>query len=246
MTLLEHPDAQALLADATLSADAVRSCTESLYAFAQRYLPHFLRSEQRDHARTILAGKLSGLQRKTTEPIATQAGLKRRNLQQFVGEGAWDDDAVRAELRRHVAEVIGDPDGVFILDGSAFPRKGAASCGVARQWCGRLGKIDNCQQGYFLAYASRHGGVLLDARLYLPGDWADDMIRRKKTRVPPEIEFREGWRIALDLLDETACRTAGPLGGRGRRIRAGQRVAWVTAAAATAVCVGRAMQHVGA
>jgi SRSO17 transposase len=202
MTVLEHPDAQALLADATLSADAVTSCAESLSAFAARYLPLFHRSEQRQHALTILQGKLSGLQRKTTEPIATQAGLRRRNLQQFVGEGGWDDDAVRAELRRHVAEEIGDPDGVFVLDGSAFPKKGDASCGVARQWCGRLGKVDNCQQGYFLAYASRHGGALLDARLYLPKDWADDVTRRLRTHVPPEVEFREGWRIALELLDQ--------------------------------------------
>jgi SRSO17 transposase len=202
MTVLEHPDAQALLADTALPADAVRSCADALAAFAARYLPLFHRSEQRQHALTILEGKLSGLQRKTTEPIATQAGLKRRNLQQFVGEGGWDDDAVRAELRRHVAEEVGDPDGVFVLDGSAFPKKGDASCGVARQWCGRLGKVENCQQGYFLAYASRRGGALVDARLYLPRDWADDATRRLATHVPPEVEFREGWRIALDLLDE--------------------------------------------
>jgi SRSO17 transposase len=209
MTILEHPDAQALLADAILSADAVRSCAESLTEFAARYLPLFHRSEQREHALTVLRGKLSGLQRKTTEPIATQAGLKRRNLQQFVGEGGWDDTAVRAELRRHVAEQLADPDGVFVLDGSGFPKKGDASCGVARQWCGRLGKVDNCQIGYFLAYASRRGGALLDARLYVPKDWADDVTRRLKTRVPADLEFREGWRIALDLLDEARATVPG-------------------------------------
>jgi SRSO17 transposase len=209
MTILEHPDAQVLLSDAVLSADAVRSCAESLTAFASRYLPLFLRSEQREHALTVLEGKLSGLQRKTTEPIATQAGLKRRNLQQFVGEGAWDDDAVRAELRRHVAEQLADPDGVFVLDGSGFPKKGDASCGVARQWCGRLGKVDNCQVGYFLAYASRHGGALLDAGLYVPKDWANDVTRRLKTRVPTDLEFREGWRIALGLLDEARATLPG-------------------------------------
>ena len=107
MTILEHPHAQALLADATLSTADVRSCADALTAFAARYLPLFHRSEQRDHALTVLQGKLSGLQRKTTEPIATQAGLKRRNLQLFVGDGGWDDQAVRDELRRHVGEVMG-------------------------------------------------------------------------------------------------------------------------------------------
>jgi SRSO17 transposase len=202
MSILKHPDAQPLLQDAVLSPDDVRSCAASLTAFAQRYLPLFQRSEQRDHALTILSGKLSGLQRKTTEPIATQAGLTRRNLQLFVGAGAWDDQAVRTALRAHVAEELADPDGVFILDGSAHPKKGIDSCGVARQWCGRLGKVDNCQQGYFLAYAGRRGGALLDARLYLPADWAADGIRRDKTHVPADVIFQEGWRIALGLLDE--------------------------------------------
>jgi SRSO17 transposase len=202
MSILKHPDAQPLLQDAVLSADAVRSCAASLTDFAQRYLPLFLRSEQRHHALTILEGKLSGLQRKTTEPIATQAGLTRRNLQLFVGAGAWDNQAVRTELRSHVAQELADPDGVFILDGSGFPKKGTDSCGVGRQWCGRLGKVDNCQVGYFLAYAGRRGGALLDARLYLPKDWAADGIRRDKTHVPADVTFQEGWRIALGLLDE--------------------------------------------
>src|SRR5262249_32539576 len=134
MTILEHPQAQALLADATLPADAVRSCADALTAFAARYLPHFHPSGQREHALTVLKGKLSGLQRKTTEPIATQAGLKRRNLQLFAGDGGWLDEPVRAELRRHVGEELADPDAVFVLDGSGFPKKGTASCGVARQW----------------------------------------------------------------------------------------------------------------
>jgi SRSO17 transposase len=202
MTILEHPDAQALLADAVLSADDVRSCADALTAFAQRYLPLFQRAEQRDHALTILAGKLSGLQRKTTEPIANQAGLKRRNLQQFVGSGGWQDPLVRTELRQHVAEELADPDGVFILDASGFAKKGISSCGVQRQWCGRLGKVDNCQVGYFLAYAARRGCALLDAQLYLPQEWAEDGMQRLRTHVPAEVTFQEGWRIALGLLDQ--------------------------------------------
>ncbi|HET8648219.1 MAG TPA: IS701 family transposase [Vicinamibacteria bacterium] len=201
MDILDHPEAQALLADAELSAAAVRSCADQLTAFAQRYLPHFRREEQRGHALTVLRGKLTGLQRKTTEPIATQAGQKRRPLQLFVGAGGWDDRAVLDELRRHVGEELADPDGVFVLDPSAFPKKGDDSCGVARQWCGRLGKVDNCQVGVFLAYAGRRGRALLDARLYLDQDWADDVKRRAHTHVPADVAFAEKWRLGLELLD---------------------------------------------
>jgi SRSO17 transposase len=119
----------------------------------------------------------------------------------FVGAGGWDDQAVRTELRRHVAEELGHTDGVFILDSSAFAKKGQASCGVARQWCGRLGKLDNCQVGVFLAYAAPRGKALLDARLYLPADWAADAGRREQAHVPADVAFAEKWRLGLALLD---------------------------------------------
>jgi SRSO17 transposase len=201
MDILDHPQAQALLADAELSARSVRSCADHLTAFIGRYLPLFRRHEQSGHADTILRGKLTGLQRKTTEPIATQAGQNRRPLQLFVGAGGWDDRVLLDELGRHVAEVLADPDGVFVLDGSGFPKKGDESCGVARQWCGRLGKVDNCQVGYFLAYAAGRGCALLDHRLYLSAERAADSEHRAKTCVPDEVVFQEGWRLALDLLD---------------------------------------------
>src|SRR5438874_10163382 len=107
MDILDHPQAQALLDDAELSPDEVRSCADRLTAFAQRYLPVFHRAEQRGHALTVLRGKLAGLQRKTTEPIAARAGQQRRPLQLFVGAGGWDDRAVLAELHRHVAQELG-------------------------------------------------------------------------------------------------------------------------------------------
>jgi SRSO17 transposase len=202
MDILNHPQAQALLADAELSADAVRSCADRLTCFVERYLPLFHREEQRGHALTLLRGKLTGLQRKTTEPIATQAGQKRRPLQLFVGAGGWDDRALLTELRHHVREELADPEGVFVLDPSAFPKQGDDSCGVARQWCGCLGKVDNCQAGVFLAYVGRRGHALLDARLYLDKDWAADAKRRVKTYVPTDVAFAEKWRIGLELLDQ--------------------------------------------
>jgi SRSO17 transposase len=203
MSLLDHPTAQALLADAEVSAAAVAGCPRRLERFLQRYLPRFYRVEQHDLARVVLQGKLSGLQRKTSEPIASQAGRPRKPVQHFVGAGRWDDEAVMAELRRHVALELADPDAVLVLDPSAFPKSGSDSCGVQRQWCGRLGKVENCQLGVFLAYVSAAGMALVDRRLYLPQDWAEDDRRRRQTHVPEEVQFQESWRIGLDLIDRT-------------------------------------------
>ena len=199
-TLLEHPEAQELLAQTDIEPDTVRRCTQHLTRFLQRYLPFFYRDEHRQHAAVILKGKLTGLQRKTTEPIAIEGGRKRRPLQHFVGAGGWEDQAVLTELRRHVTDELGDPDGVLVLDPSAFPKKGTESCGVARQWCGRLGKVDNCQVGVFLAYVAPRGKALLDGRLYLSAERAADAQHRQKTYVPKEITFQEKWRIGVDLV----------------------------------------------
>ena len=229
MSLLDHPQAQALLADAEVSGAAVRSCRRHLADFLARYLPAFYRAEQRELAEVVLRGKLSGLQRKTAEPIAYAAGRHRKPVQHFVGSGAWDDEAVMAELRRHVAADAGDPQAVLVVDGSGFPKKGAASCGVARQWCGRLGKVDSCQVGLFLAYVGTRGAALVDRQLYLPEDWAGDDGRRELTHVPGDVAFRESWRIGLGLIDRS--RAELPFGwvagddefGRASAFRAGLR-----------------------
>jgi SRSO17 transposase len=204
MSLLEHPTAQALLADAEVCAADVTGCRRRLERFLQRYLPHFYRVEQHELARVVLQGKLSNLQRKTSEPIAAQAGRHRKPVQHFVGAGGWDDEAVLAELRRHVAQELADVNGVLVLDPSAFVKSGSDSCGVARQWCGRLGKVENCQVGVFLAYVSAAGQALVDRRLYLPKEWADDRGRRTQTHVPQAVRFQESWRIGLELLDRSA------------------------------------------
>src|SRR3954466_5496246 len=203
MSLLDHPEARALLADAILTPEAVEGCQDRLTAFLQRYLPLFYRIEQRAHAITVIRGLLSGLERKDCEPIAAQAGLHRKTLQTFVGAGAWDDDAVLTELRQQVREELAEPDGVVVIDPSAFPKKGTGSCGGPRQWCGRLGKVDNCQVGVFLAYAARAGYAPLDRRLDLPEDWAADKDRRAQCHVPPKVKSQEKWQIALDLLDRS-------------------------------------------
>jgi SRSO17 transposase len=199
-SILKHEQAIALLQQATLSPQQVADCSQHLQVFLQRYLPLFQRAEQRHNATVVLHGKLSDLQRKTSEPIAYQAGLQRKPLQAFVGWAPWEDEAVMAELRRHVRQAWADPDAVFVLDGSAFPKKGNASCGVARQWCGRLGKVDNCQVGIFLSYSCRYGHTGLDRKLFLPKDWADDPLRRAACHVPNGLVYQEHWQIAVALI----------------------------------------------
>jgi SRSO17 transposase len=203
MSLLDHPEARTLLGDAMLSPESVVDCEGRLTDFLQRYLPRFARVEHRHNATLVVRGLISGLERKTCEPIAIEAGLPRKPIQFFVGAGKWDDEAVMIELRSHVRDDLAEPDGVVVIDPSAFPKKGTESCGVGRQWCGRLGKVDNCQVGVFLAYAATDGYAPLDRRLYLPKDWAADKVRREKCHVPPAIKFQEKWPIALDLLDRS-------------------------------------------
>src|SRR5436305_12905410 len=140
MSLLDHPEARALLADAVVTPDEVRGCHDRITALLQRYLPRFYRAEQRAHADLVIRGLLSGLQRKTCEPIAVEAGVHRKPVQNFVGAGGWDDEAVMAELRRHAGAGLADPQAILVLDPSGFPQSGGESCGDARQWSGRYGK----------------------------------------------------------------------------------------------------------
>jgi len=199
-SLLEDPQAQALLADAQVTASQVQGCRQRLEQFLKRYLPWFYRKEQRENARIVIEGLLSGLERKTAEPIAREHGVPRKPIQFFVGNGKWDDEAVMAELRRDVVEAMGDPEGVLVFDPSAFPKKGTHSCGVSRMWCGRLGKKENCQVGVYMAYATEGGWAPLDRRLYLPKEWAEDPVRRAECHVPAEVVFQERWAMALDML----------------------------------------------
>jgi SRSO17 transposase len=201
MSILESPKAQALLAEGQVEPESLRSCVRRLGFFLARYLPLFYRKEQAQNAKIVLKGMLSDLQRKTCEPIARREGVTRKPIQFFVGSGLWNDEAVMAELREHVVEERGNKQGILILDPTSFVKKGKASCGVKRQWCGRLGKVENCQVGLFLVYATAEGYAPLDRRLFLPEDWAKDRKRRKKTHVPKDVVFQRKHEMALDMLE---------------------------------------------
>lgn len=195
-----QPTASESFDDELVHAADIGKCVDSLNAFADRYRPQLARVEQEGHLGVYLEGLLSGLERKSIEPIATAHDLYRRALQRFVGAGSWSDENMRREMLRHIVEELGDPEGVLIIDGSAFSKKGEESVGVARQWCGRLGKVDNCQIGIFLAYSSPRGITLLDGDLYLPKEWASDPARREATYVPHDVKFKTSWQLADALL----------------------------------------------
>ena len=126
----------------------------------------------------------------------------RQGLQTFLGTAPWDHRPLQAELACQVGRELGESDGVLVFDPSAFAKKGRHSVGVARQWCGRLGKKENCQVGVFLGYASRREHALVDMRLYLPEEWTEDRQRCKAAGVPREaMRRRTRHELALEMLD---------------------------------------------
>ena len=159
------------------------------------------RRELRETCGAILDGLLSGIERKTGWLLAEQAGLERPwRMQALLGRSHWDAEALRDEVRSYALEALGDGSGVLVVDETGFLKKGRHSVGVARQYSGTAGRIENCQVGVFLGYASRFGQALIDRRLYLPESWAKDAARRAKARVPEDIAFATKPQIARDLI----------------------------------------------
>ncbi len=191
-----------LLADAEVDPRLLRGILPRLERFLDPFVELLQRSEQGQHSRHYVAGLLSTLPYKNVESIAYLHDEAREPLQQFIGQSPWDHGPWLTELAKQVGQQLGSPDGVLVFDPSAFPKKGRASVGVQRQWCGRLGKIDNCQVGIYLAYVGRTEHALVDVRLYLPKEWANDRKRREMAGVPRSVRFRTRHELALDMLDE--------------------------------------------
>ena len=169
----------------------------------------FGRREARDHSRHYLPALLvqSG-ERRDAENLSETVPVSAGGMQPFLTESPWDDDAVIGRLQEYLASRLGHAEGVWVVDGSDFPEQGVKSVGVARQYCGRLGKVANCQGGMFLAYVSTLGRALVDKRLYLPESWTSDQDRCEAAGVPEE---RQGYRKGL--------RTRDPRLGRYARAR---------------------------
>ena len=183
-----------------LSVRDVEGLAEHLGEFMKPYLEAVGWSTREKQLSAFVAGLLGGTERKSVEPIALAQGTDRRQLQHFVGVSPWDHLPLLGQLQREVSEEIGDPEGVLVVDGSATPKKGTESVGVARQWCGRLGKVENCQVGIYLAYAGKGSCAIVDERLYLPRAWATDPKRRAKAKVPEEATFQKPWVLADEML----------------------------------------------
>jgi SRSO17 transposase len=191
-----------LIADAEVPPGLLRGVMPRLEAFLQPFVQALGSAEQRTNARHYVQGLLSDLESKDAESIAYLHDRERQGLQKFIGQADWDHRPLLGELARQVGAELGEPDGVLVFDPSAFPKKGTESVGVQRQWCGRLGKVDNCQVGVYLGYVSRKDHALVDFRLYLPKEWAKDKKRRKKAGVPKEVRFRTRHELALEMLDQ--------------------------------------------
>jgi SRSO17 transposase len=197
-----HIRLEELLADAELPPRLLYGVLPRLETFLQPFVEELRSAEQRTNAQHYVQGLLSDLESKDAESIAYLHNRERQGLQKFIGQSPWDHRPLGTVLTQQVGSELGEPDGVLVFDPSAFPKKGTESVGVQRQWCGRLGKKDNCQVGIYLGYVSRIEHALVDYRLYLPKEWAHDRKRRQKAGVPAEIRFRTRHELALEILDE--------------------------------------------
>jgi SRSO17 transposase len=182
----------------------VEGFMEELWAFQSTFHDCCARSEPRAHFFDSMVGQCSKLERKSIEPMALEVeGGTIRGLQRFIRDVVWDEAQMRWNYHQLVAEEMGDPDGVLMFDETGFVKKGQDSVGVARQYCGTLGKVEKCQVGVFAGYASRHGYALVDKRLFLPEVWWTDayVARRTRCNVPDELTFQSKPQLAAAMLE---------------------------------------------
>ena len=175
-----------------LTRSDIETFMDELRGFHTAFRGCFARQEPRDQFFHYMVGQFSALERKSIEPMALQVeGGKVRAMQRLVSEALWDEAAMLETYHRLVQDEMGEPDGVLIVAETGFVKKGQDSVGVARQYCGALGKVENCQVGVFAAYASRQGYALVDKRLFLPEPWFSEasQVRRTKCKLPDEV----GW-----------------------------------------------------
>ena len=174
---------------------------DALRALHARIAPRFARPEVRDRAGRYLAGLLGPVERRNGWHLAEQMGERSPDgVQRLLRTARWDAEAVRDDLRTYVVAHLGDADAVLVIDETGFLKKGTKSVGVARQYSGTAGRIENCQIGVFLAYAAPQGRAFLDRALYLPKDWAADHDRRQAAGVPPTISFATKPALAQTML----------------------------------------------
>jgi SRSO17 transposase len=184
----------------------LRNLSHEFERFHRLFDKAFYRVEQTILSRHYLHGLMSALERKSMEPIALSFMDTHRvsALQKFVSYGKWDTETLATLHKQEAAKTVADPQGVISVDGSDFHKKGKESVGVARQYCGHLGKVDNCQAGVFLAYSSPKGYLLLDRRLFLPEIWFSKEYEQRwqKCKIPENTPFKTKNQLALEMIQE--------------------------------------------
>jgi SRSO17 transposase len=186
-----------------LTPQDVDGFLDELRAFHHHFRVSFERSEPREHFFHSMVGQCSTLKRQSIEPMALHVeGGNIRGMQRCMSDDVWDEDHMRQTYHGLVADEMGAPDGVLMFDESGFVKKGKDSVGVARQYCGTLGKVENSQGGVFAASASRHGYALVDTRLFMPEQWfaEDYKDRRDKCNVPKDVTFHTKPQLAVEML----------------------------------------------
>jgi SRSO17 transposase len=191
-----------MMAQAEVSADAMRGLLDRLETFVHPFCASLGAGERR-RAAEYLTGLLSHLEHKTAEGIAYLLDQDRQPMQRFIGQADWDHRPLLGILAAQVGERLGEPDGVIVFDPSAFAKKGDKSVGVARQWCGRLGKVENCQVGVSMGYVSRIEHALVDVRLFLPEEWTRDRARCRAAGIPRGVRAQTRHELALEMLAES-------------------------------------------
>jgi SRSO17 transposase len=211
------------------AAHAVQGGTAYMADVERRLAPYFERAEPRRRAMAYLRGLLSPAERKNSWQLAEVSGdATPYGLQHLLRRALWNPEAVRDELRTYIIEHLGDTNAVLVIDETGFLKKGRHSAGVARQYSGTAGRIDNCQIGVFVAYASRHGQALLDRELYLPKEWTDDPGRCRQAGIPEGRRFATKPQLAQAMLQRVLAAgvparwvTGDSVYGDDRRLRMG-------------------------
>ena len=198
-----HPG---LVSDLSLTQDDIRTMSNELIKFHEQFFDCYGRIEHRRLAMTYLSGLISNSQAKSVEPIALEflGEESVRSLQRFLKNCKWNHQAMLMTHQKLLSEQISDPNGMITLDSSEFVKKGKESVGVARQYCGERGKIENCQSGVFVGYSSCKGYGLLNGQLYMPEKWFDEANKKRcqQNWVPEDLCFQTKLEIALDLIDQ--------------------------------------------
>jgi SRSO17 transposase len=185
-----------------MTPQELKALDRRLTGFLEDLLAPMGRSERRHWARLYIEGLLLDGDRKSIEPMASRIpGAEVQALRQFVGQSPWTVEEVQRQLALKVVDLLSDPE-VWILDDSSFPKAGQHSVGVARQYCGALGKVANCQVAVTLHWSSGEASCPLGWRLYLPEAWFEDNQRAAEVKLPGGLSFRSKPELALELMDQ--------------------------------------------